>query len=524
MFTPGSSDVDFVVNLRVQLHHFISVKKVVLLPSKFPTVIRGIYFIISRTAVCFVAVFMCFAASAQLCNGSLGDPVVNITFGSGVGPGAALSAATTSYRYTTDACPLNGFYSILNRGVECNYGWHVLPGDHTGNTNGYFMLVDASLEPGVFYLDTVKNLCANTTYEFAAWMLNLKYVTQGTRPDITFNIETPAGQVLKTYNSGDIPVEQAINWKQYGFYFTTPLNVSAILLRMTNNAPGGDGNDLALDDITFRPCGQLITATVQGLTNDTINVCDDNSHLYTFTAAVASGYILPVYQWQLSTSTGTGWNDIAGENSILFNRQPTAAGNFWYRFAVVEAGAGAAATCRIASNTIIVNVHPKPLVDAGADRMLVAGNSITLMGKVEGENITYAWEPQNFIDNIHTLTPSVSPAQDISYQLTASSAFGCTNSDQIQVKVVSGLYIPSAFTPNADGKNDTWKIPFLDPAYHYTVQVFNRFGQRVYEATDEVVEWDGKFNGLQQPAGSYVYVVIFKTSTLKLRGTVTIIR
>ena len=485
---------------------------------------KGIYFIINRVAGCFVAVFICAVASAQLCNGSLGDPVVNITFGAGVGPGPALAAATTNYRYTTDACAVNGFYSLLNRGIECNYGWHVLPGDHTGNTNGYFMLIDASYEPSDFYLDTVKSLCAKTTYEFAAWMLNLKYVTQGTRPNITFNIETVTGQVLKTYNSGDIPVEQTINWKQYGFYFTTPLNVSAIVLRITNNALGGDGNDLALDDITFRPCGQLITATVQGQTNDTIDVCDGNSNLFTFNAAVSSGYILPVYQWQLSANKGTSWNDIAGENSIVFNRQPTAAGNYWYRFTVVESGAGNAATCRIASNIIIVNVRPKPYVDAGPDRILVTGNSVTLAGNVEGENITYTWWPHNFIDNIHTLTPSVSPLQDISYQLSASTVFGCSNTDQVQVKVITGLYIPSAFSPNADGKNDTWKVPFLDPAYQYTVQVFNRFGQTVYQASDEVVEWDGKLSGVLQPIGTYFYLVTLKTTNLKIKGKVTIIR
>ena len=105
---------------------------------------------------------------AQLCNASLGDPVVNITFGAGNNPGPAVAAATTNYQYVTNACPVNGDYTLLNKGVECNYGWHVLQGDHTGNANGYFMLIDASFEPGDFYLDTVKNLCANTTYEFAA--------------------------------------------------------------------------------------------------------------------------------------------------------------------------------------------------------------------------------------------------------------------------------------------------------------------------------------------------------------------
>ena len=109
-----------------------------------------------------------FNTQAQLCIGSLGDPVVNITFGAGNNPGPAVAAATTNYQYVTNACPVNGDYTLLNKGVECNYGWHVLQGDHTGNANGYFMLIDASFEPGDFYLDTVKNLCANTTYEFAA--------------------------------------------------------------------------------------------------------------------------------------------------------------------------------------------------------------------------------------------------------------------------------------------------------------------------------------------------------------------
>ena len=92
------------------------------------------------------------------------------------------------------------------------------------------------------------------------------------------------------------------------------------------------------------------------------------------------------------------------------------------------------------------------------------------------------------------------------------------------VKVITDLYIPAAFTPNADVMNATWKIPFLDPAYQYTVHVFNRFGQTVYQASDEVVEWDGKLSGVLQPTGTYVYLVTLKTTNLKIKGTVTIIR
>ena len=470
-----------------------------------------------------VAVAFCSRAGAQLCNGSLGDPVVNITFGTGPNPGPPRAAATINYQYVTDACPVNGYYAMLNEGVECNYGWHVLQRDHTGNGNGYFMLVDASFEPGDFYLDTVKTLCANTTYEFAAWMLNMKYVLQGTRPNITFAIETLNGQVLQTYNSGDLPVEQTVKWKQYGFYFTTPANVSGIVLRMTNNAPGGDGNDLALDDITFRPCGKLITAAVQGNTNSTIDLCEGSSNAYIFNATVASGYGSSVYQWQLSTDSGATWNDITGAATLAYQRQPTIAGKYWYRFTIAEASA-AGSSCRIASNVIIINVHPKPMVDAGPDRNLVAGNNIVLAGKAEGEGLVYSWAPDDHINGITTLTPEVSAVHDMEYTLAARSTYGCTNNEKVLVKVVSGIYIPTAFTPNGDGKNDEWRIPFLDPASGASVRVFNRFGQLVYHAVGEVVSWDGKFHGSPQSSGVYIYLISFKASKLVLKGTVTLTR
>jgi gliding motility-associated-like protein len=460
-------------------------------------------FFLGRSILLLIAAVTPCKVQGQLCNGSLGDPVVNITFGSGNNPGPALAAATTTYQYVSDACPVNGYYTVLNKGVECNYGWHVLQSDHTGNANGYFMLADASFEPGDFYLDTVKTLCANTTYEFAAWMLNMKYVTQGIKPNITFNIETVTGQVLQTYNSGDIPVEQTVKWKQYGFYFTTPANVSAIVLRITNNAPGGDGNDLAMDDITFRPCGKLITSAVVGNTTDTVDICEGNSNIYDFIATVSSGYSSPLYQWQLSTDKGAAWNDINGATGNTYRRLPAAAGNYWYRFTVAEANASGSTTCRIASNAVIINVHTKPAVDAGADRNVIAGYAAALNGMAEGDNIVFSWAPDNYIDNITTLTPIVTPVQDINYTLSAKSIYGCTNKDDVLVKVVKGLYIPSAFTPDDDGKNDTWKIHNLDPGYNASINVFNRYGRLVYHAAGEVVSWDGKFNGIEQPSGCY---------------------
>src|SRR4051812_45523029 len=131
-----------------------------------------------------------------------------------------------------------------------------------------FMLVNASVQPGVFYLDTVRGLCGNTTYEFAAWIINVLLPTScggaGNQPNLTFSIEKTDGTVLQSSNTNNIPPSSPPTWKQYGFFFTTPSAVSDIVLRIVNNAPGGCGNDLALDDITFRPCGPQIMETIDG--------------------------------------------------------------------------------------------------------------------------------------------------------------------------------------------------------------------------------------------------------------------
>ncbi len=65
---------------------------------------------------------------------------------------------------------------------------------------------------------------------------------KGIKPNITFNIETPSGKVLQSYSTGDIP--ENLGWKQYGFFFATTVDINSVILRMTNNAPGGCGNDI----------------------------------------------------------------------------------------------------------------------------------------------------------------------------------------------------------------------------------------------------------------------------------------
>ena len=460
---------------------------------------------------------------AQICNGSLGDPAVNITFGKAGTGGPSNYVPTSSYFYQTADCPNDGYYTVASHTANC-FGntWHMLNDDHTGGGN--FMLVNASFSPGDFFLTTVTDLCPNTTYEFAAWVMNVMKVLVSIPPNLTFKIETPSGGVLGLFNTGSIPVTTDPEWKQFGFFFTTPSTNSTIVLRITNNAAGGYGNDLALDDITFRPCGAKITAEIDG-NNNLVDICEGNTSSYTFNSTVSSAYTSPVYRWQSSIDSGATWVDIPGATSPSYQRPPSGPGSYFYRLTITDASVAGIPSCRIASNALVINVHPKPVVDAGPDRVYIAGYPVTLNGIVTGERPVFNWTPTLYMDSASELNPIVTPPVDMTYILSATSAYGCSNQDKVNVKSVSGIFVPNAFTPNGDGKNDTWNIPYIDPSFRAEVNVFNRWGQLVYHSDGLTISWDGSLNGVPQASGTYVYSVVFKTGFFpNMKGTITLIR
>ena len=475
---------------------------------------------VTRLFFTWLLIFSFQESSAQICSGSLGDPVVDITFGTG---GSTGYTATNGYIYTISNCPDDGYYTITKSTTNC-FGntWHNVTSDHTGG--GAFMLVNASFNPGDFFVTTVSNLCPNTTYEFAAWIMNVMKRTGAILPDITFRIETPSGTVLGQYSTGDIHDTPTPQWNQYGFYFQTPPNNPVIVLRMTNNAPGGVGNDLALDDITFRPCGEKISAQITGST-DTVDVCEGNSNTYSFSGDASAAYVSPVYFWQKSLDSGKTWTDIPGAVSTSFIRFPELApGRYCYRLTVVDAAVQGMTACRIASNVLVINVHPKPVVEAGPGRVYLAGYPVALDGSVTGESPSYTWSPNQFISDISILNPEVSPTQNMIYTLSATSSFGCQNKDSTKVVYTAGIFVPSAFTPNGDGKNDTWRIPFLDISFGSEVRVYNRWGQLVYQSEGSRTAWDGTLNGQPLAPDTFVYLVSFKNKFKMLTGTVTLIR
>lgn len=171
-----------------------------------------------------------------------------------------------------------------------------------------------------------------------------------------------------------------------------------------------------------------------------------------------------------------------------------------------------------------ITVNPVPTADAGPSLLyMLEGEQVVLPGSTTSTGANYLWTPNApFLLDSNKLQPVARPFEDTKYTLTVS-AFNCSASDDIWVKILKALVIPNVFTPNGDGKNERWEIKNLENYPSCTVDIFNRYGQLVFH-TVGYKPWDGKYNGKEVPAGTYYYIIDPKNGRKKIAGFVDIIR
>jgi hypothetical protein len=165
-----------------------------------------------------------------------------------------------NYSRVSGSCPTDGHYAYTSYTSDCFRGdWHTLTEDHTpGDVDGNMLLVNAAPNSGTFLLTIIDGLKGGTIYEFGVWLMNLCRPTRKCPypllPKITIRLETEEGEKIAQFGTGELPRIETPYWTQYRAIFTTPPSMTVLRLIMIDNAPGGCGNDFALDDITFREC------------------------------------------------------------------------------------------------------------------------------------------------------------------------------------------------------------------------------------------------------------------------------
>jgi gliding motility-associated-like protein len=166
---------------------------------------------------------------------------------------------------------------------------------------------------------------------------------------------------------------------------------------------------------------------------------------------------------------------------------------------------------------------PSPTASAGIDTSVSAGGSIVLQGN--GGSF-YSWSPSVGLDDPNSANPTATPPYTVTYTLTVTGFNGCSDTDAVKVTFVKdyNVIISNLITANADGYNDVWNIQNIEYYPENKVSVYNRNGMLVFEQEGYNNSWNGTFNGLQLPDGTYYYILQFTSddgSTVK--GAVTII-
>jgi gliding motility-associated-like protein len=176
--------------------------------------------------------------------------------------------------------------------------------------------------------------------------------------------------------------------------------------------------------------------------------------------------------------------------------------------------------------SVIVSVNDVGLTLSAFPNPVIAGKPVQLKTNAATPYQVLSWQPT--FRNATAKYQSLIADSTVMVKVTARSNVGCIGTDSLVLLVdpLGGIFIPTGFTPNADGKNDLFTI--AGSSFHsFELKVFNRWGQVVFSSAQRTTGWDGRTAGKEQPAGTYVYIVNIQTKdgkAFKRSGTINLIR
>ncbi|MGC4057684.1 MAG: gliding motility-associated C-terminal domain-containing protein [Chitinophagaceae bacterium] len=174
-----------------------------------------------------------------------------------------------------------------------------------------------------------------------------------------------------------------------------------------------------------------------------------------------------------------------------------------------------------------VTVNPLPGVYiTNKDTTIKYGQSVLLNAFGASQ---YYWTPISGVTNANIGSTLVQPLVTTTYVVTGSGVNGCSNKDSVKVTIDyrSPVQVPTAFSPNGDGRNDRFRIVGASFQTLTEFRIFNRWGQEVFSTTNINDGWDGTYNGKPADMGVYNYLITvgYPDGTIQtLKGDVNLVR
>ncbi|NOQ27753.1 MAG: T9SS type B sorting domain-containing protein [Bacteroidales bacterium] len=204
------------------------------------------------------------------------------------------------------------------------------------------------------------------------------------------------------------------------------------------------------------------------------------------------------------------WQD----NSVGETFIASAGGDFWVRVTDIDG-------CQ-ATDSVAVILHELPIVDLGSDTTLCDPNDALILDPSD-------WG-YNFLWSDNSITPTMdvtTKIEDQEFWVTVTNEYNCEGTDTIVIRFCGELEIPNVFTPNGDYTNDVWEIAQLYVFEDLTLDIFDRFGNRVFHSDGYSSEnyWNGtNQKGKKLPMDAYYYVIDLHNGEQPIVGNVTLVR
>ncbi|MCB9168957.1 MAG: gliding motility-associated C-terminal domain-containing protein [Flavobacteriales bacterium] len=357
-----------------------------------------------------------------------------------------------------------------------SYDWSPVPPNGQGNAEA------TSLCPGSYSVAITDGVGCDTTVTFMI-----------TEPDeLVVQLDQVVDASCSNANDGSIAITIAGGTPTYAISWAGPDNYTS---------DQEDLNDLYFGDYTLvvtdaNGCQTSLNVTVNALST----VVAD---------AQAQGTICAGIPVVLDASGSTGavdylWtdqqNDPVGSTAIV-TLNGLAPGTYIYTLTVTDG------VCSDQAQ-VTVEVLALPLADAGPDQTIFTNGEAVLGGDPSGPpGSTFSWSPDSLVSTPNGPNPSTSPGETTWFVLSVTAQNGCTDVDSVLITVVPDINIPSGFSPNDDGWNDVWEIDRIDMFPDCEVEVYNRWGELLFQSVGYKEPWDGKYNGSYVPVGTYYYAI-----------------
>ncbi|MDG1176098.1 MAG: gliding motility-associated C-terminal domain-containing protein, partial [Flavobacteriales bacterium] len=171
-----------------------------------------------------------------------------------------------------------------------------------------------------------------------------------------------------------------------------------------------------------------------------------------------------------------------------------------------------------------IGFSPVPTINAGPNQIINFGEVATL--SATSSPGTFSWAANKSLGCPNCKTTVAQPGNTTTYIATLADPYGCFVYDTVTIFLEGSLYVPNSFTPNGDGINDEFVI-ISEDITNFSLMIFNRWGELLYESTDIEESWDGTYKGKLSQIDTYIWKIRYSDVNKKSKdiyGHVNLIR